>query len=248
MPTINKMMGIGSYRLHRGLRRAAGRMALAVHAVFLRDADAAAAWIDAARQPASERLFPLRQGDDADRPRNAETPWRSGSPTARRYEADFVILGTGFNIDPWPAPSSATPPATSCSGRTSIRRRPGSSPTILGNFPYLNGDFTFREKTPGRAPWLKQRVLLQLRGFRIHGKGQRRHPRRLGRAAWLARAIAANALCRGCKGALAGHAGLRQAGTGCLSGELFAMTTAACRIAVSRKSTRREPPCCCAQR
>ncbi|KQY12818.1 FAD-dependent oxidoreductase [Rhizobium sp. Root482] len=72
----------------------------------------------------------------------------------RSLRADFLILGTGFGVDPlarkeldgyadkillWQ--DRFTPPA-------------GQENAQLGSFPYLADDFSFLEREPGQAPWL----------------------------------------------------------------------------------------------
>jgi cation diffusion facilitator CzcD-associated flavoprotein CzcO len=72
----------------------------------------------------------------------------------KAVRADFLILGTGFGVDPlarkeldgyadkillWQ--DRFTPPA-------------GQENEQLGKFPYLSEDFSFREREPGQAPWL----------------------------------------------------------------------------------------------
>ena len=75
--------------------------------------------------------------------------------SGRQFETDFVILGTGFTVDVRARPELAgfadriatwadrfTPPADLASEE-------------LAHFPYLAPDFSFTEREPGTAPWLK---------------------------------------------------------------------------------------------
>ena len=75
--------------------------------------------------------------------------------SGKRFETDFVILCTGFTVDVRARPELAgfadriatwadrfTPPADLASEE-------------LAHFPYLAPDFSFTEREPGTAPWLK---------------------------------------------------------------------------------------------
>ena len=102
MPTINKMMGIGSFGFLRGLCGPAGRLALALHALLLCDANPTAPRLDSARQPrpaASFYHFDAPVTDVQDRSATQlriDIAWRTAT-----CEADYVlILGTGFTTDP----------------------------------------------------------------------------------------------------------------------------------------------------
>ncbi len=107
------------------------------------------------------------------------------------YEADFVILGTGFVIDPMARREFGdtagdillwqdvyTPPQDEKSGD-------------LGRFPYLNPDFTFREKQPGTAPWLANVYCFNYGASASLGKVSGDIPGISEGAAWLSRAVAA---------------------------------------------------------
>ena len=75
--------------------------------------------------------------------------------SGKRFETDFVILCTGFTVDVRARPELAgfadriatwadrfTPPADLASEE-------------LAHYPYLAPDFSFTEREPGTAPWLK---------------------------------------------------------------------------------------------
>ncbi|WP_108483310.1 NAD(P)-binding domain-containing protein [Oceaniglobus ichthyenteri] len=69
-------------------------------------------------------------------------------------ETDFVILGTGFATDPM-ARAEFGPARDDIALWADMYTPPaGEANRDLSQFPYLNPDFTFREKTPGAAPWL----------------------------------------------------------------------------------------------
>ena len=62
----------------------------------------------------------------------------------------------------------------------------------LGRFPYLNPDFTFREKTPGTAPWLANVYCFNYGATASLGKVSGDIPGISEGAAWLTRDIAAS--------------------------------------------------------
>jgi uncharacterized protein YciW len=70
-------------------------------------------------------------------------------------ETDFLILGTGFTVDPLSRREFGAAAEDILLWRDVYTPPPGEESRDLGLFPYLNPDFTFREKTPGRAPWLR---------------------------------------------------------------------------------------------
>ncbi len=105
--------------------------------------------------------------------------------------ADFLILGTGFGVDPlarkeldgyadkillWQ--DRFTPPA-------------GQENADLGKFPYLANDFTFLEREPGQAPWLANIHSFNSGATASLGKVSGDIPGISEGAAWLAQEIAA---------------------------------------------------------
>ena len=66
-----------------------------------------------------------------------------------------------------------------------------SQPCDLSNFPYLADDFTFREKQPGRAPWLRNVYCFNYGASASLGKVSGDIPGISEGAAWLARDMAA---------------------------------------------------------
>ena len=91
----------------------------------------------------------------------------------RRLETDFIILGTGFDTDPRRQPLSSRTPTTSSNGATDTPRRRVSR-TGLANFPYLNSDFSFKERNVGQTPWVEQIHCFNY-GSRCAGQCKRRY-------------------------------------------------------------------------
>ena len=67
----------------------------------------------------------------------------------------------------------------------------GEESCDLGRFPYLNSDFTFREKQPGTASWLSNVYCFNYGDSASLGKVSGDIPGISEGAAWLARAVAA---------------------------------------------------------
>ena len=70
-------------------------------------------------------------------------------------KTDFIILGTGFMIDP-----SGRQELGDYAGQIKLWRDRFKAPAELKNeelglFPYLADNFAFQERTPGVAPWLR---------------------------------------------------------------------------------------------
>lgn len=153
MPTINKMMGIGSYGFTAGFpvlddewrwrfmhysfvtqtpapRGSTLRVSRHDNAYFHFDAG-----IEAMSLVGDEVLIDTVGG--------------------RRFATDFVILGTGFTTDPM-----ARTELAGYADKIRLWRDVYTPPSELahedlGKFPYLAGDFAFQEREPGSAPWLR---------------------------------------------------------------------------------------------
>lgn len=71
------------------------------------------------------------------------------------FTADFAIAGTGVRMDP-----SLVPELAGCAHNIALWRDRYTPPEKdrndrLGEFPYLNADYSFAEKTIGETPWVK---------------------------------------------------------------------------------------------
>jgi len=70
------------------------------------------------------------------------------------FRADYAISGTGVRMDP-----SLVPELAGCAHNIALWRDryapPGDEASErLGEFPYLNPDYSFAEKAPGETPWI----------------------------------------------------------------------------------------------
>lgn len=194
MPTINKLMGIGSYGVTAGFAKidpqwrwrlmdySTRQQTPAPHGSTLRVSRHANAFfhfdcgIREMKEEAGEVVITTLNG--------------------RVFRTDFVILGTGFSIDPVSRPELSpyqdkiacwddryTPPQA--------EENPG-----LGRFPWLEEDFSFTEKQPGTAPWLKDIHSFNYSSAISLGKVSGDIPAISEGALWLARGIAASLFIR----------------------------------------------------
>ncbi len=73
-----------------------------------------------------------------------------------RFDADFLILGTGLVVDLARRPELAAVAAEAALWRDRFAPPPGDEDAVLGGFPYLTPGLAFTERVPGRAPWLSR--------------------------------------------------------------------------------------------
>ncbi|WP_298918426.1 NAD(P)/FAD-dependent oxidoreductase [uncultured Roseobacter sp.] len=190
MPTINKMMGIGSFGFTAGFAEMddAWRWRFMQYSFATQTPSPRGSTLRVSRHPNAFFHFGKETTRITQKQDSAVISFADGTS----YDADFVILGTGFVIDPMARTEFGdtageiqlwqdvyTPPA-------------GEESTDLGRFPYLNSDFTFREKTPGTAPWLKHVYCFNYGASASLGKVSGDIPGISDGAAWLSRAIAAS--------------------------------------------------------
>jgi cation diffusion facilitator CzcD-associated flavoprotein CzcO len=107
------------------------------------------------------------------------------------FEADFVILGTGFTVDHRARPELAGFAEAIATWRDRFTPPAGLESAELAGFPYLAPDFAFTEREPGEAPWLKNIHCFNHAATLSLGKISGDIPAVSDGAAMLARAIAA---------------------------------------------------------
>lgn len=189
MPTINKMMGIGSFGFTAGF------------------ADLPDEWRWRFMQYSFHTQTPSPRGSTLRVSRHPNAYFHFGKATTRIepqgdsavihfadgtfYEADFVILGTGFVIDPLARNEFGNTAAEILLWQDVYTPPEGEESGDLGRFPYLNSDFTFREKLPGTVPWLRSVYCFNYGASASLGKVSGDIPGISEGAAWLARSVAA---------------------------------------------------------
>lgn len=188
MPTINKMMGIGSPGLRNGFPDLpdAWRWRFMHYATVMQTPAPRGSTLRVSRHPNAYFHF----GKAVERVSAAGSGLIVETADGSRLESDYLILGTGFTVDPMARaefPGYAdqillwkdryTPPAQ-------------EQHSELGNFPYLAHDFSFLERTPGKAPWLRNIYCFNYGAAVSLGKVSGDIPGISEGAAWLARGLA----------------------------------------------------------
>lgn len=188
MPQVNKMMGIGSFGLTFGFPVLPDDWRWRyMHYNALEQTPAPrGSTLRLSRQPGAFFHFGITIAAIRPRGDGLEIATTDG----RRLETDFVILGTGFDTDPMHQPVLAGGAANILQWRDRYAPPPGLESEALGRFPYLAPDFSFREREPGRTPWV-ERVHCFNYGARLSlGNLSGDIPAVSDGAAWLAREMA----------------------------------------------------------
>ncbi len=194
MPTINKLMGIGSYGFTAAFPQLsdAQRWQIMNYALRSQTPSPRGSTMRVSRHPNAFFHFDAA----VENTRLDGTEIVIDISGGRSIRADFLILGTGFGVDPlartelqgyadkillWQ--DRFTPPA-------------GEENADLGRFPYLADDFTFLEREPGQAPWLSNIHSFNSGAAASLGKVSGDIPGISEGASWLAREIAAKLYVR----------------------------------------------------
>ncbi len=153
MPTINKLMGIGSHGFTCGfpelsrewrwrfMQYSTATQTPAPHESVLR----------VSRHEHAHFHF----GKTVATAEEREGAVRIAFTDRTELETDFLLLGTGFTVDPLARTEFGDAAGDILRWEDVYKPPPGEECPELGRFPYLGPDFTFRERTPGAAPWLK---------------------------------------------------------------------------------------------
>lgn len=194
MPTVNKLMGIGSYGVTAGFAKIdpAWRWRLMDYSVRQQTPAPHNSTLRVSRH--DNAFFHFDCGIRSMHEENGEIVITTVH--GRVFRTDFVILGTGFSIDPLSRSELApwqdriacwedrhTPPED--------EQNPG-----LGRFPWLEDDFSFTEKEAGTAPWLKDIHCFNYSSAISLGKVSGDIPAISEGAQWLARGIAGSLFIR----------------------------------------------------
>ena len=188
MPTINKMMGIGSFGFTAGY------------------ADLPDAWRWRFMQYSFATQTPSPHGSTLRVSRHANAYFHFGKAVTSTFEedgavrvgfgdgtsylTDFVILGTGFTVDPMSRVEFGEAAGDIQLWHDVYTPPEDEQSADLGRFPYLNPDFTFREKVPGTAPWLSNVYCFNYGASASLGKVSGDIPGVSEGAEWLTRAVA----------------------------------------------------------
>jgi cation diffusion facilitator CzcD-associated flavoprotein CzcO len=152
MPCINKLMGIGSFGFGAAFPQMSDAWRWQIMNYSLRTQTPAprGSTLRVSRHP--NAYFHFDAAVECTEFDGEEIAIATAS--GKTVRADFLILGTGFSVDPMARKEldgyadkillwqdRYTPPAD-------------EQNADLGKFPYLADDFTFLEREPGQAPWL----------------------------------------------------------------------------------------------
>ena len=189
MPRINKMMGIGSFGFTAGYAALPDewRWRFMQYSFATQTPPPHGSTKRVSRHPNAYFHFGKETTRIEKRGTSAVVHFADGTS----YEADFVILGTGFVIDPMARTEFGETAGDILLWQDVYTPPKGEESGDLGRFPYLNEDFTFREKHPGTAPWLSNVYCFNYGASASLGKVSGDIPGISDGAAWLARSVAA---------------------------------------------------------
>ncbi|WP_226781226.1 NAD(P)-binding domain-containing protein [Oceaniglobus trochenteri] len=189
MPTINKMMGIGSYGFTAGYAGLtdAWRWQFMRYSFVTQTPPPHGSTKRVSRHPNAYFHF----GKAVTTTEERDGALRIGFADGTAYETDFLILGTGFTVDPMARSEFAEAADDILLWQDVYAPPKGEEHRDLGRFPYLNPDFSFREKVAGKAPWLSNVYCFNYGATASLGKVSGDIPGVSEGAAWLTREIAA---------------------------------------------------------
>lgn len=193
MPTINKMMGIGSFGFTAGYAELPDewRWRFMQYSFSTQTPPPRGSTLRVSRHPNAYFHFSKATTRVEQQDEGVIIHFADGTS----YEADFVILGTGFTIDPMARTEFGDTADNILLWQDVYTPPSGEESGDLGRFPYLNSDFTFREKHPGTAPWLSNVYCFNYGASASLGKISGDIPGISDGAAWLSRAVAASLYC-----------------------------------------------------
>lgn len=194
MPTINKLMGIGSYGVIAGFAQISPewRWRLMDYAAKQQTPAPHNSTLRVSRHP--NAFFHFDCGIASMKEEDGEVVITTTS--GRVFRTDFVILGTGFSIDPLSREELSPYQDQIACWEDRFQPPPGEENPGLGRFPWLADDFSFTEKEPGTAPWLKDIHCFNYGASVSIGKVSGDIPAISEGALWLARGIAASLFIR----------------------------------------------------
>lgn len=152
MPTVNKFMGIGSYGFTCGFAGMTDewRWRFMHYSFATQTPPPRGSTLRVSRHPNAFFHF----GKAVQTVRRDGQSLMIGFSDGTRLETDFMILGTGFTVDPL-SRTEFGPAADDILLWRDVYTPPrGEESHDLGLFPYLNPDFTFRSKVLGQSDWL----------------------------------------------------------------------------------------------
>jgi cation diffusion facilitator CzcD-associated flavoprotein CzcO len=190
MPRINKLMGVGSFGFTAGYAALDEEWRWRImHYSFSTQTPAPRdSTLRVSRHP--NAFFHFDSGIAEMRETGAAVAIATTRGT--HFETDFVILGTGFTVDPLSRKEIAGYADRIAVWADRFTPPPDLADKELGRFPYLAGDFAFTERTPGETPWLENIHCFNYAASLSLGKVSGDIPAISDGARWLATGIAAS--------------------------------------------------------
>jgi FAD-dependent urate hydroxylase len=190
MPTINKLMGIGSYGLVAGWPKMPPewRWRFMHYAHRSQTPAPRNSTQRVSRHPNSFFHF----GAAIRRMRLAGAEVEIVTADGRTFTVDFVVLGTGFSVDTLARPELAAYADRIATWGDRYSPPPEEAEPGLATSPWLADDFAFTEKAPGTAPWLANIHCFNYGATLSLGKVSGDIPAISEGAQWLARGVAAS--------------------------------------------------------
>ncbi len=188
MPTINKMMGIGSYGFTHGFAALddAWRWRFMHYSFATQTPAPRGSTLRVSRHPNAYFHF----GAGVERARMDGNEIVLTTPRGE-LRTDYLILGTGFTVEPDARPELGEDADRILLWKDRYTPPPELDHPDLGNFPYVSGDFAFQEREPGTAPWLTRIHCFNYGASLSMGKVSGDIPGISEGASWLSSAIAA---------------------------------------------------------
>ncbi|MDO6584990.1 NAD(P)/FAD-dependent oxidoreductase [Salipiger sp. 1_MG-2023] len=189
MPTVNKMMGIGSFGFTAGFGALPDewRWRFMQYSLSTQTPSPHGSTL---RVSCHDNAY-FHFGKATVRVEDLGTEIKIHFADGTAHVCDFLILGTGFVIDPM-ARTEFGPVAGEILLWRDVYTPPEDEQSRdLGNFPYLNDDFTFREKSEGAVPWLRHVYCFNYGASASLGKVSGDIPGVSEGASWLAKSMAA---------------------------------------------------------
>lgn len=189
MPTVNKLMGVGSYGLVAGYPSLSPewRWRIMHYAASQQTPAPSNSTRRVGRNPDAHFHFDCAIAAMTTDGDTVAVRTRRG----RTFRTDFVLLGTGFTIDAASRPELEPYGDRIATWGDRFVPPPDAANPGLGTFPWLGDDFSFTEKEPGTAPWLARIHCFNYGATMSLGKVSGDIPAISEGAAWLAKGVAA---------------------------------------------------------
>ena len=144
-----KVLAFPGFLEHFGSLPDADRWRMMTHLLTVREALTAETWARVTRHSAFHLITgaPVSAAHVQDEAIVIDTP-------REKMTADFVIAGTGFDVDMALRPELADLAREAATWADRYSPPPGQVDTRLARYPYLDAGMAFTEKTPGQAPWI----------------------------------------------------------------------------------------------